>query len=313
MPDNLNHPGPAGASHRPLIFGESLFDHFADGNRVPGGAPFNVAWHLKGFETDPFLVTAIGKDREGHELLERMSSWGLDTSTVQIHPNLPTGRVTVRDRDGQPQFHIEPRQAYDEITLRHLHAKVLASPVSVLYHGTLGLRGAISAETLDALRNGTSATRLVDVNLRDPWWSLGQVREAIRGAAWIKANDEEAGLLTSSQVASAADARDAAETLRNELDIGVVVITRGTEGAIAFSEHEVIEVGGVPVVDTVDTVGAGDAFCSVLALGIERSWPTRTTLTRATEFAAEICRKRGATRAEPELYAKFLRRWIDVD
>jgi fructokinase len=296
-----------------LVFGESLFDHFADGTRLPGGAPFNVAWHLRGFETDPLLVTAIGKDREGKELLEHMNSWRIDTSTVQIHPNLPTGRVTAHIRDGQAYFHIEPRQAYDEIFLRNLHAKVLAGPVSVLYHGTLGLRGAITAETLDSLKNNISAPRLVDVNLRDPWWNLVQAREAIQGAEWLKVSDEEAGLLTNTQVASAADAKGAAETLRRELNIGVVVITRGVDGAMAFMESEVVEVGGVPVADPVDTVGAGDAFCSVLILGIERGWSTEVTLTRATEFAAEICRRQGATSAEPDLYARFLRRWVDVE
>lgn len=67
--------------------------------------------------------------------------------------------------------------------------------------------------------------------------------------------------------------------------------------------------GAPPVGATVDTVGAGDAFSAVLALGIHRGWPMDTTLARAAEFAGEICRIRGATIQDRALYHRYLERW----
>ena len=78
----------------PLVFGEVLFDHFPDGSRVLGGAPFNVAWHLQGFGLDPLVVTAVGADRTGREAVETMAAWGMSTEGVQVDRTHPTGRVT---------------------------------------------------------------------------------------------------------------------------------------------------------------------------------------------------------------------------
>ena len=51
----------------PCIFGEVLYDHFPDGQRVLGGAPFNVAWHLQAFGQAPRFVSRVGHDAEGRQ------------------------------------------------------------------------------------------------------------------------------------------------------------------------------------------------------------------------------------------------------
>jgi len=76
------------ASFRPLIFGEVLFDHFPDGARVPGGAPFNVAWHLQGFKAHPLLISGVGADAAGDELLDRMARWGMDPRVFNCITNI---------------------------------------------------------------------------------------------------------------------------------------------------------------------------------------------------------------------------------
>jgi fructokinase len=58
----------------PLIFGETLFDCFADGE-VAGGAPFNVAWHLQGLDCPPLLLSRVGSDRRGRELRRLIDGW----------------------------------------------------------------------------------------------------------------------------------------------------------------------------------------------------------------------------------------------
>ena len=320
-PTHPNAPDPAGDSRpfRPLVFGEALFDHFPDGSRVLGGAPFNVAWHLRGFGAAPLLVTSVGRDREGEEILERMGSWQMDTSGVQIHPTKPTGRVTAHLDNGQPTFEIEADQAFDGIAIQGLGASTGRDSPSLLYFGSLCLREETSAATLAHLREKPEgatleektldAPTLVDVNLRDPWWDWDRTRSHIQGVDWLKVNDEEVGLLTRRPVTNSGEVLEAAEVLKAELGIQNVVVTLGSQGALALSGGEPIQVEGSHLPNIVDTVGAGDAFTSVLALGIHYRWPPRTLLKRASEFAAETCLTRGATSADPTLYLRTLREW----
>ena len=122
-------------SERPCIFGEVLFDHFPDGRRVLGGAPFNVAWHLQAFGESPLLVSRIGGDPEGETVAGAMSDWGLDRSGLQVDSRLPTGRVEVSIEDGEPHYDIVHPSAWDAI-----EPWEPAGRCSLLYHGTLALR-----------------------------------------------------------------------------------------------------------------------------------------------------------------------------
>ena len=62
-----------------------------DGSRVLGGAPFNVAWHLRGFGANPLVISAVGDDAEGREVLERMTSWDLMNRRRADRPDASDG------------------------------------------------------------------------------------------------------------------------------------------------------------------------------------------------------------------------------
>ena len=136
--------------NRPVIFGEVLFDHFPDGSRVLGGAPFNVAWHLRGFGANPLVLSAVGDDEEGREVIERMTSWDLMTHGVQTDPEHGTGRVNARIVEGQNRFEISPDQAWDFIRTGPALRAATEESAGLLYHGTLALRG---DESWNALRS----------------------------------------------------------------------------------------------------------------------------------------------------------------
>ena len=298
-----------GATFRPLIFGEALFDYFPDGSRVLGGAPFNVAWHLRGFKADPLMVTAVGYDEDGTEILSRMDSWGMDSSGVQVHPSRPTGRVTAHLDGDEPRYDIEPGQAYDAVGIDDLPPLESLGGTSLLYHGSLGLREATSAATLEYLKENLDTSVLVDVNLREPWWCPEETPERIRGAQWVKMNGEEAGLLSRRSVDTEMQLAAAGEDLMTRLDMENLVLTRGADGVLALTREGITRQASPQVHDTVDTVGAGDAFSAVLALGIFRDWPVARILRRATDFAADLCRVRGAIPVGSELYRLHRKRW----
>jgi fructokinase len=287
------------------IFGEVLFDCFPDGRRILGGAPFNVAWHLRAFGAAPRLISAVGDDADGAQVRRAMQSWGMDMSGLQTDPKHPTGVVQVIFVDGEPHYEIIPDRAFDHIQ------PIDAEPVGqLLYHGTLALRRPVSAAALETLKAAGHQQRFLDVNLRDPWWSLNETRALLRGADWVKLNRSELALLAGRKEAEDQALLEQASAFRAEHRLAGLVVTLGAEGALAVgADQEPIRVAPAPSLAIRDTVGAGDAFASVLILGLIGQWPLATTLERAQAFASRIVEQRGATAADPELYRPYLDQW----
>ena len=296
--------------NRPVIFGEVLFDHFPDGSRVLGGAPFNVAWHLRGFGANPLVLSAVGDDAEGREVLERMTSWDLMTDGVQVDSSHPTGRVTASVVDGENRFEIAPNQAWDYVQKAPALGAKAEEPAGLLYHGTLALRGDTSWQTLRALQADISAPAFVDINLREPWWTKKKVDWCLSTSHWVKLNDTELAKLTDRPTDTFETCRDAAMALSHAHTIQGVIVTRGGKGALSVLGGETAFEAQAPRVERiVDTVGAGDAFSSVVCLGLLQSWDHQTTLDRAAAFAADLCTIRGATTPDFALYERHLAEW----
>ncbi|EGV17833.1 PfkB family carbohydrate kinase [Thiocapsa marina] len=292
------------------IFGEVLFDCFPGGRRVLGGAPFNVAWHLRAFGAAPRLISAVGDDTEGKQVRRAMQDWGMDTSALQTDPEHATGEVRVTLDDGEPTYEIIPDRAFD-----HIRAVDLQPAGELLYHGTLALRGPVSATTLKALKAHGHGIRFLDVNLRDPWWSADETRGLLQDADWVKLNRSELTLLAEGPGSNTDDIEDAqltalASAFLARHDLTGLVVTLGGDGAFALGrETSPVRVAPAPALAVKDTVGAGDAFASVLILGIVRCWPLAITLERAQSFASRIVEQHGATAADPALYRPYLDQW----
>ena len=292
-----------------MIFGEALFDVFPGGQSVLGGAPFNVAWNLKGFGFDPLFISRVGSDDRGAEVIRSMLEWGMDVTGVQTDPDHPTGVVEVSIEDDQPSFSILPDQAYDFIDPESAMAAVREGDFSVLYHGTLIARSQRSRSALNVVRETLTTPVFVDVNLRPPWWDGDIVRDALSGADWAKLNDQELFEILGSCLFSGADMDAAADYFRSEHGLYALVVTLGGAGSLLATRRGVIRSKPVMVNDLVDTVGAGDAFSAVAIAGLVLGWPFEVILDRATDFASEICRVRGATTSDIEIYAKHARGW----
>ena len=292
-------------SGRPVIFGEILFDRFPDGARVLGGAPFNVAWHLQGFRADPLLLSAVGRDDAGREILGRMREWGLDTAGVQIAKGAEVSFV-----DEDPRFKIPAAQAWDHVEARPARAMLIDTAVGLVYHGTLATRQATSRRTLRQVIDAVSAPTVVDLNLRDPWWRTDRVIGGLPRTGWLKLNQEELALLARDSIRSEEQCREVALRFASEHAVRHLIVTRGREGALwILAGDEVLRTDAAEVSGFVDAVGAGDAFSAVVCLGVLRGWLPERTLARASRFAAEVCRIRGATVADASLYDRQLRSW----
>jgi fructokinase len=133
-----------------ILFGEALFDHFPDGTKVLGGAPFNVAWHLQAFGQSPDFISRVGKDISGDQIRNRMHKWGIKTAFLQDDSTHSTGQVQITIEHGEPTYAILPDQAYDHINYVNL-ANVNRS--GILYHGTLATRSTASKRTLEIIKS----------------------------------------------------------------------------------------------------------------------------------------------------------------
>ncbi len=285
---------------RPVVFGEILYDVFEDGRAVLGGAPFNVARHLRGFGLDPLMISRVGNDERGRAALAAMRSWEMDTAGVQVDPARPTGEVRVCLEAGQPTFEIVPDRAWD-----HIDANAARSATSgcrgIVYHGSLALRSTCSRDAFATLTKDHEVDRFLDVNLRSPWWDRDTVIALARNARRVKLNEDEATILWGDASA------ETAMRVRNEWNNDAIIVTRGERGA------DVVAPGGSFHVDStrpsawVDAVGAGDAFAAVVIAGAIRggNWPS--ILHVASRFAAEVCAVAGALGLAPPVYDGYAR------
>lgn len=287
---------------RPIVFGEVLFDCFPDGHSVLGGAPFNVAWHLQGFGYSPVMVSCVGTDANGDKVRKSMREWKMDVSGVQVSDCYPTGQVAVELENGQPRYDIVTDQAYDHIDAQAAALAIESLSPSMIYHGSLALRGEQSQEALDDLVRRTQVPIFLDLNLRAPWWESALVDDVLHRATWVKLNDEELCEVTHHTLCSGIELQHYAQELFEKCELERLIVTLGAQGAFVVSKEGIAEGQPVPVEDIADTVGAGDAFSAVTIAGILQGKSIQSTLDQALSFASAVCQQRGATANNPTLY-----------
>jgi fructokinase len=289
---------------RACIFGEVLFDHFPDGRRVLGGAPFNVAWHLQAFAASPFMVSKVGEDEDAAAVKSLMSDWRMDRGGIGVDPSLPTGRVRVQFKQNEPSYDIVHPSAWDAIEV-----PARLPRFSLLYHGSLALRSAESRRSCEALREQAAVDQaivFVDVNLREPWWNRSEVLQSLKEADWVKLNSEELDVLAP----GSAQPELRAGTLLESFGLSGILLTHGSRGAVLLTAGgDRLEAKPEPGVQVRDTVGAGDAMASVMILGLLQGWDLKSSLDRAQELASAIVGRRGATVPERSFYHQFMRSW----
>lgn len=293
-----------------VLFGEVLVDIFPD-RAVLGGAPFNVARHLKAFVQNPVLVTRLGNDALRDKVLGVMSQNRMETLGVQCDQNYPTGEVQVHIEEGVNSFDILPMQAYDFIHPGVVRMTTLSVHPDLVYFGTLVQRHETSRRALKALLRSTKAVKFLDINLRAPWYDEKTLRQSMQYADIVKLNSEELGVLAEIFALPGCNPQDHALALMNQFNFEQAVITCGEEGAWQINrDGKKIEAGvKSPVANLVDTVGAGDGFAAVFILGSLRRWPVAMTLARANAFAAAICGIRGAVPDHADFYEPFIAEW----
>lgn len=293
---------------RPLIvaLGEVLWDLLPGGKQL-GGAPANFAYHAAQLGADARIVSAVGDDALGREILDRLTGLGLDTSLVAVDPHHPTGTVGVSLEAGQPTYTIHEGVAWDFIPTTPELLEVVGRADCVCF-GTLAQRSMVSRDTIWAAlgRARRATTRLLDINFRQHYYERDIVGWSVSRADVLKLNDHELPIL--GELLSVPE-HDPARQARSLVDYlagapGVVAVTRGDRGSLLSVGREGEddeEHPGYPVRPGMlaDAVGAGDAFTAALAVGLLKGLPLARINDNANRLAAYVCTQPGATPAIP--------------
>ena len=273
-----------------LCVGELLWDALPAGLFL-GGAPFNVACHLRAAGLPVAMVSRVGSDHLGAEAVRRAARYGVATDLIQTDPSLPTGFVRVTmDGDDDPSYEIVEPAAWDRIeaTGDLLHR---AGDARAIVFGTLAQRDQVSRRTIERLWD-SAALKVLDVNLRPPFDEREVVRRSLRCADVAKMNAEEMRQLAE-WFDLGESPRAIAAALAEEFDCPTVCITRGREGAALLRDGRWTEHPGFEV-EVRDTVGAGDAFLAVLLAGLLAGTDGQALLRHANLIGAYVVTQSGA-------------------
>lgn len=274
--------------------GEVLWD-LLPGGRQLGGAPANFAYHAGALGAQARIVSRVGSDANGREILEQLRTLGVPTDCIEMDSVAPTGTVSVEvTADGQPRFTIHENVAWDRITGEGNGRQAVAAADAVCF-GTLAQRSDVSRRAIRALLKIAPAQslRILDVNLRQHFYSGDLIEESLALANVLKVNDTELPRLAE-MFRLTGDDRAQINQLADRHHLRAVALTRGGRGSLLFANGRWSNHPGTAT-KVVDTVGAGDSFTAAMTLGLLAGWELDRINAQANQVAAYVCSFAGAT------------------
>ena len=282
--------------------GEALWDVLPEGKKI-GGAPANFAYHVSQFGLPSCVVSAIGDDAFGREIVENFTSKGLNQLIAEVP--YPTGTVQVEiDPAGVPQYEIRENVAWDNIPYT-ARLEALAEKTKAVCFGSLAQRNVVSRNTinrfLDAMPQNDESLVMFDVNLRQDFYSKEILCNSMKRCNILKINDEE--LVTVSRMFGypGIDLQDKCWILLGKYNLKMLILTCGINGSYVFTPGNV-SFQPTPKVEVADTVGAGDSFTAAFIASILKGKSVAETHCLAVRTSAYVCTQKGAM---PILPAEF--------
>lgn len=280
--------------------GEALWDVLPEGKKI-GGAPANFAYHVSQFGLSSCVVSAVGDDALGKEIIENFTSKGLNQLIAEVP--YPTGTVQVEiDQAGVPQYEIKENVAWDNIPYTEA-LEDLAKKTKAVCFGSLAQRNVVSRETisrfLDAMPRHDDSLVVFDVNLRQGFYNKEILCNSMKRCNILKINDEE--LVTVSRMFGypGIDLQDKCWILLGKYNLKMLILTCGINGSYVFTPGNV-SFQPTPTVEVADTVGAGDSFTAAFIASILRGRSVAEAHSRAVQTSAYVCTKKGAMPVLPD-------------
>ncbi len=244
-----------------VCFGETLWDVLPTG-RQPGGAPFNVAVQLHQLSQPVQLISRVGSDDLGRELLAFLAARGLSTAYVQRSHTHLTGVVKANvDNRNEVTYKIVQPVAWDYIQFEDALHQLVAGAAGLVF-GSLAARTETTRATLHRLLPA-ARFKVFDVNLRPPHYTREEVEYLLGQSNLVKVNEHELAEILGWYGRGPAPDEASLAWLAQHFHLQAVCVTLGAEGAVLWHEGQRYRSPGL-VVAVQDTIGSGDAFLAAL-------------------------------------------------
>lgn len=278
-----------------VCFGEVLWDNLPTGRKL-GGAPLNVALRAQSFGNRTTIISSIGDDKYGQEIISLMKELNADCTHIQKSNNFNTSEVLVHlDEQGSASYEIKKPCAWDDIQQKDEDIELIKSSDAFIY-GSLSTRCETSYNTLkELLKQGKY--NVFDVNLRPPHYSIELLNELMTAAHMIKMNDEELIEICESLGFENKELKACIEFISKKTNTPAVCVTRGSKGAILFIDGKYHTNAGYKIT-VADTVGAGDSFLASLVSKLLNGSTPQNAIDFSSAVGALVASKEGAN---PEL------------
>ena len=277
---------------QPIVvgIGELLWDLLPSGKQA-GGAPINFVYHATQLGATGYAISAVGKDPLGAEIIQELNNNHIHfvLSTVDY----PTGTVPVELKNGLPVYTIVENVAWDHLPVDKKAVNILHQANAVCY-GTLALRHPDTRATIFRLLSEVprSAIFFFDVNLRGTYYSKELIEQLLQPATVFKLNDDEIKVIRRLFKLTGTD-DDVCQSLLEKYNLDYLIFTAGEKYSVVYTpaEKSFIE---TPLVSTVDTVGAGDAFSGAFVYSLLTGKSLRQAHEKAVAVSAYVCTQSGA-------------------
>ena len=287
--------------------GEALWDVLPEGKKI-GGAPANFAYHVSQFGFDSRIVSAVGENTDGTEIMDVFQKKALKTMIACVP--YPTGTVQVTlDAVGVPCYDIKEAVAWDNIPFTD-ELKSLALNTRAVCFGSLAQRSQVSRDTikrfLDAMPDLDGNLKIFDVNLRQGFYTKEILCDSMSRCNVLKINDEELVVISRIFDYPGIDLQDKCWILLAKYNLKMLILTCGTNGSYVFTPG-VVSFQETPRVAVADTVGAGDSFTAAFTSAVLAGKPVQEAHKLAVEVSAFVCTQSGAMPELPEVLKNRLK------
>jgi fructokinase len=274
--------------------GELLWDIFPYGKKL-GGAPANFTYHVSALGHNGIIVSRVGNDELGKEIIEKISDTKLNIGYIQTDKIHPTGTVEVIiDSNNQPDYIIRERVAWDFIEWQHSFSRLLGSAVAICF-GSLAQRNDISRKTiLEMLKKSRKVTEIVfDINLRQDYYDRNIIEDSLRLATILKLNNLELEVIKGLfGIVDKCSQEKFCHLLLNKYDLKLICLTKGEEGSILVNKTSTCR-GDIFPYKVADRVGAGDAFAAAMIIEFLKGSSLEKISYKANRLASWVTSKEG--------------------
>ena len=287
-----------------VCFGEVLFDVFPTYRKI-GGAPLNVALRLASLGIDVQIISRIGNDDLGKELITFIQENDVPTDAIQIDETYPTGEVLVQlDKKGSASFTINYPVAWDEIEVT-TQAKNAVNNADALVFGSLVCRDDTSYKTLQKLIK-KAKYKIFDVNLRAPFYTKELLVNLMNKSDFIKFNDDELYEISEYLNSPFHSLEQNILFIAKETNAKSICVTKGNHGAVLYYKGQMYYNSGYKI-NVADTVGAGDSFLAGLLSKLLVDEEPQKAIDFACALGALVASNEGANpKITNDAIAKFM-------